>query len=360
MKDVKKLLKEQSDNILPDENVKERIRLELGFAPQTEREAAYAHGGTVSSRGTKSKLAIVAAALVIAITLCIVLPLTLGGGGGGGPVIPDFSSVGDFYAYGAAAAGAMLSTYGGTSSALALAPSAYERAEIEALTNEYMPLVESILAGNGITHSDAEVPEEYSEYDLAMTVSCPDIAGGTMVYTLYYSFDLAAEETDGDETERSYDITGVLVTGNGEFSVRGGSSSEQESDGNESENENEMWFEAYVGADSYIRVEQESETETDENETEIERTHRLFVFENGRLVESTTVDYEKEDDGEELGLEIERDGRRDSLKFIPHIINGDTVLYVEADIDGDDCEFLVYKENGVYRYEFDADFDEFD
>ena len=59
-------------------------------------------------------------------------------------------------------------------------------------------------------------------------------------------------------------------------------------------------------------------------------------------------------------MEIERDGRRDSLKFIPHIINGDTILYVEADIDGDDCEFLVYKENGVYRYEFDADFDEFD
>ena len=41
MKDIKKLLKEQSDAILPDKSVKENIRRELGLDEAPAREAAY-------------------------------------------------------------------------------------------------------------------------------------------------------------------------------------------------------------------------------------------------------------------------------------------------------------------------------
>ena len=367
MKDVEKLLKESSADVLPGDEVKERVRAELGLGAQTERRAAAAHGGTFAL-GKNTKIALIAAALVVILTMCVVLPIVLDGGGSS-PVPPAppilMSTQGDFYAYSALAAGSVLAEMN-SSGALALAlPSPEVQAAIRDSAEEYLRLVDGLLSGGEISHTSAEVPQKYAQYAYAMTVSGTGLVGNTLTYTLYYNENLSSEEIDGEETEREYDIEGVLSTPNGDYAVRGGRESESEYDKDESEEEEELWFNAYIGESSYIRVEQESERESEDGEEELERSHLISLIENGKVVESTTVDLAQEDGETEVELTVKRDGAVDKLQFTRETRGGKDILYARAQFSAGDASFRVYVEDGGYRFEFvdgdeDDDFDDDD
>lgn len=352
MKDVKKLLKQQSRDILPDDSVKENIRKSLWPDNGAERRAATAHGGSIAL-GKTSKIAIAAAVIVVVMTLCIALPVALSGNDS--PIVPDPPTIafnGDFYAYSAIAVGAMLSD--GTSSALALALSPSEMQEIENTTREYLRLVEGLLSEDAISHTQAQVPERLSDYQYAMSVKSRGIDGDVVTFLLCYNENIASSSQDNNEIETDFDIEGVLVTPNGDFKVYGGRQSEQENDGGETEREQELWFIAYTGENSYIRIDQEAEEETEHDSVETERTHRISVYQNGRCVESTTIDLEQEDNETEVKLSIERNGRRDSLEFTVRERGGVKVMAVQADFGSDNAEFLIYIEDGDYRFDFSA------
>lgn len=367
MKDVEKLLKESSADVLPGDEVKERVRAELGLGAQTERRAAAAHGGTFAL-GKNTKIALIAAALVVILTMCVVLPIVLDGGGSS-PVPPAppilMSTQGDFYAYSALAAGSVLAEMN-SSGALALAlPSPEVQAAIRDSAEEYLRLVDGLLSGGEISHTSAEVPQKYAQYAYAMTVSGTGLGGNALTYTLYYNENLSSEEIDGEETEREYDIEGVLSTPNGDYAVRGGRESESEYDKDESEEEEELWFNAYIGDNSYIRVEQESERESEDGEEELERSHLISLIENGKVVESTTVDLAQEDGETEVELTVKRDGAVDKLQFTREKRGGKDILYARAQFSAGDASFRVYVEDGGYRFEFvdgdeDDDFDDDD
>lgn len=367
MKDVEKLLKESSAEVLPGDEVKERVRAELGLDAQTERRAAAAHGGTFAF-GKNTKIALIAAALVVILTMCVVLPIVLDGGGSS-PVPPAppilMSTQGDFYAYSALAAGSVLAEMN-SSGALALAlPSSEVQAAIRDSAEEYLRLVDGLLSGGEISHTSAEVPQKYAQYAYAMTVSGTGLGGNALTYTLYYNENLSSEEIDDEETEREYDIEGVLSTPSGDYAVRGGRESESEYDKDESEEEEELWFNAYIGDNSYIRVEQESERESEDGEEELERSHLISLIENGKVVESTTVDLEQEDGETEVELTVKRDGAVDKLQFTRETRGGKDILYARAQFSAGDASFRVYVEDGGYRFEFfdddeDDDFDDDD
>ena len=77
MKNIRKLLREQSKNVLPDESVQENIRRELGLE-NAERSAAYAHGGTAAHGGRqKTIIALAAVLLAAALFLSVFLPIFL-------------------------------------------------------------------------------------------------------------------------------------------------------------------------------------------------------------------------------------------------------------------------------------------
>ena len=366
MKDVEKLLKESSADVLPGDEVKERVRAELGLGAQTERRAAAAHGGTFAL-GKNTKIALIAAALVVILTMCVVLPIVLDGGSSPVPPAPPIlmSTQGDFYAYSALAAGSVLAEMN-SSGALALAlPSPEVQAAIRDSAEEYLRLVDGLLSGGEISHTSAEVPQKYAQYAYAMTVSGTGLGGNTLTYTLYYNENLSSEEIDGEETEREYDIEGVLSTPNGDYAVRGGRESESEYDKDESEEEEELWFNAYIGDNSYIRVEQESERESEDGEEELERSHLISLIENGKIVESTTVDLKQEDGETEVELTVKRDGAVDKLQFTRETRGGKDILYARAQFSAGDASFRVYVEDGGYRFEFvdgdeDDDFDDDD
>lgn len=368
--DVKKLLAEHRDEILPDARVKEKVRRDLGLSSVTESRMAYARGGEHAlTDGRKAAVALIAVLLVAAIFLCIFLPIWLQRGGAPTPGgdIGVFGDADSFYAYGAASVGAILSSGEGSASssphavtadAAVAAAEVYpvaaadaDAAQVEIL-NKYLSLVESLLGGSGIT-GESVAPAE--GYEFGMRVTRVDLLGGHDSYELYYKKIFLGSETDGDETEENYSITGVLVTDGGTYRVSGTYQTESEEDGRESE----LFFRAYTGdgADSYIEFGQSQESEHDDGDPETEAEYVYTVVTDG-VRERTVVEYEGEEDETELSMVIERydaDGSRisrEQLFFEDETEDGARVIVVRGTLDGEAVAFRIYVRGDGYDYVF--------
>ena len=367
--DVKKLLAEHRDEILPDARVKEKVRRDLGLSSVTESRMAYARGGEHAlTDGRKAAVALIAVLLVAAIFLCIFLPIWLQRGGAPTPGgdIGVFGDADSFYAYGAASVGAILSSGEGSASssphavtadaAVAAAGvypvAAADAAQVEIL-NKYLSLVESLLGGSGIT-GESVAPAE--GYGFGMRVTRVDLLGGHDSYELYYNKIFLGSETDGDETEENYSITGVLVTDGGTYRVSGTYQTESEEDGRESE----LFFRAYTGdgADSYIEFRQSQESEHDDGDPETEAEYVYTVVTDGVRRERTVVEYEGEADETELSMVIDRydaDGSRisrEQLFFEDETEDGARVIVVRGTLDGEAVAFRIYVRGDGYDYVF--------
>lgn len=367
--DVKKLLAEHRDEILPDARVKEKVRRDLGLSSVTESRMAYARGGEHAlTDGRKVAVALIAVLLVAAIFLCIFLPIWLQRGAAPTPGgdIGVFGDADSFYAYGAASVGAILSSGEGsaassphavTADAAVAAAEVYpvaaaDAAQVEIL-NKYLSLVESLLGGSGIT-GESVAPAE--GYEFGMRVTRVDLLGGHDSYELYYNKRFLGSETDGDETEENYSITGVLVTDGGTYRVRGTYQTESEEDGRESE----LFFRAYTGdgADSYIEFRQSQESEHDDGDPETEAEYVYTVVTDGVRRERTVVEYEGETDETELSMVIDRydaDGSRisrEQLFFEDETEDGARVIVVRGTLDGEAVAFRIYVRGDGYDYVF--------
>lgn len=368
--DVKKLLAEHRDEILPDARVKEKVRRDLGLSSVTESRMAYARGGEHAlTDGRKAAVALIAVLLVAAIFLCIFLPIWLQRGGASTPGgdIGVFGDADSFYAYGAASVGAILSSGEGSASssphavtadAAVAAAEVYpvaaadaDAAQVEIL-NKYLSLVESLLGGSGIT-GESIAPAE--GYEFGMRVTRVDLLGGHDSYELYYNKIFLGSETDGDETEENYSITGVLVTDGGTYRVSGTYQTESEEDGRESE----LFFRAYTGdgTDSYIEFGQSQESEHDDGDPETEAEYVYTVVTDGVPREMTVVEYEGEADETELSMVIERydaDGSisREQLFFEDETEDGARVIVVRGTLDGEAVAFRIYVCGDGYDYVF--------
>ena len=370
MKDVKKLLRGQAKQILPDKDIPDKIKRELGFSGQAE-DAAYAHGGTVSVSRRNRILAIAAAALAVVLCLCIVLPIALNRSPAG-PGIIDSGTIGsvdsadEFYAYGAASVGSLLAASNAASTAapsvsagirlrsLASVPLQLTEGEqqIAETVSGYLSLVEGLLSDEAIQYTAVQLEEDLYGYSCRMTVTVRDMLGGSIEYTMYYDKVLTGSETDGDETEHEYSIDGILLVGNEQYPVKGEKETETETD----ETELSLCFTAFRPNDRdrkipYLRMEQETEQET-EGDTEKSFVYTLFD-EVGDKIETTAVEYEHDtEDGElELKIIVERGSRKDELRF-RRKDGQNNVLDAEATIDGEQYTFSVTVQEGNYRYEF--------
>ena len=368
--DVKKLLAEHRDEILPDARVKEKVRRDLGLSSVTESRMAYARGGEHAlTDGRKAAVALIAVLLVAAIFLCIFLPIWLQRGGAPTPGgdIGVFGDADSFYAYGAASVGAILSSGEGSASSsphavtadaavaaaevYSVAAADADAAQVEIL-NKYLSLVESLLGGSGIT-GESVAPAE--GYGFGMRVTRVDLLGGHDSYELYYNKRFLGSETDGDETEENYSITGVLVTDGGTYRVSGTYQTESEEDGRESE----LFFRAYTGdgADSYIEFGQSQESEHDDGDPKKEAEYVYTVVTDG-VRERTAVEYEGEADETELSMVIERydaDGSRishEQLFFEDETEDGARVILVRGTLDGEAVAFRIYVRGDGYDYVF--------
>ncbi|MCD8371817.1 MAG: hypothetical protein LUD27_00755 [Clostridia bacterium] len=357
MKDIKKLLSEQAKDILPDEKVKESIKSEI-FADCGQK--AYAGGGTEVKKSKNGLYAVIAAFIAVVIILCVSLPVIFKNAGTPGLPVDTISAADDFYAYGAASAGSILSreTSGQTETSSSVKATAAKTAAKTAadadeqqaidLVNEYIYYIEELLGESSVTYSTASASSD-SGYQYSMEIQYKYLLGETVSYTMYFNETQTDSKTDGDETETSYDIEGILVVNDISYPVEGGRSSESET----GETENKIWFKAYTGDNSFILIKQEYEEETDDGEYEVEKTTEIYTYENGICVESIIAETESEDSETELELEITRDNVKNTLECKFSAKNGETVIEVEAKINGTKYSFKIYVEDGYYTYVFD-------
>ena len=370
MKKIKKLLSEHSAEILPDKHIKDNIKRKLGYE-EKEVSLSYAHGGEKTVKENRNKLiALCASVFAVLLALCILLPVFLHKSKApffpapSGNKFADITDADSFYAYGAASIGTILSSEKSATPALqkVRAMSAVVRKnsseQIDTI-NKYMALVESLLSDGAIT---GEGIAGEMGYTYGMTVSYTDLLGDSVSYVMYYDKVFLEGETEDDETEESYSLSGILVIEDTAYPVEGS----YETEFSEGETENELYFKAFTDTEknSYIEVEQETETEEDDGESETEKEYVYSVYSKNKLIEKTEIKYEKEDDELELKMTVSKDGKKEELIFNDETEDGERVLFVRGNIDGRDVRFRIYIRQGNYHYVFEngesSDHDRFD
>lgn len=329
---IKKLLKSGAKDVLPDEKIKEDIKLRVGIEGD-EREAEL---GGIKAKIKNSKKLVAAAACVLAaaIIVCAFIPLMPGGNSSTNPNNPgnigfgELSSAEEVYGFSAATAGMVIS---GMDDAVAAAANAVTRAKTAVATgkseksanktdggqiddeqtiatlNGYMELVEGLISGNNFTVEGGKNPQEkYSQYEYVMSVSYTDMLGQQRDSgTIYYNRTHESTERDDDESETTYSLEGVMVLGGEEYRLSGTHVTESEE--GDSENEYEMFV--YLD-DGYILVEQSVESEEGENEIEYSYT----LFSGGKQISRTTFEYEQENGGEtELIMTVKESGKQPEI-----------------------------------------------
>lgn len=361
MKDIKKILSEQSRDILPDDKVKQNIKHQLGFDRQVSYSAAYAHGGEDTSSGKKMRMwTIVAIAAVIVIMLCVFLPIFFKKNGLPGGLTDKFADITDadsFYAYGAASVGSLIDSNGAAPSQQAsvntvrlmsfVSDTESQNAQIDTV-NRYMSLVEGLLGDGNIKETAISGNDTYQ---YGMSVSYADLLGSNVTYTLYYNKIYIGGESHRGESEENYSIEGVLVIDGNSYPVEGRYEIETEED----EQEGELYFKAYTdkAANSYIQVKQEYENETEDGKAETEKKYVYTVYGDGALKEQTSVDYESEDGELELRLTISKNGKTETLMFTSESENGESVINVRGNVNGNNVRFRIYVRQGQYHYVFE-------
>ena len=329
---IKKLLKSGAKDVLPDEKIKEDIKLRVGIEGD-EREAELG-GIKAKLKNNKKLVAAAACVLAAAIIVCAFIPLMPGGNSSTNPNNPgnigfgELSSAEEVYGFSAATAGMVIS---GMEDAGAAAANAVTRAKTAVATgkseksanktdggqiddeqtiatlNGYMELVEGLISGNNFTVEGGKNPQEkYSQYEYVMSVSYTDMLGQQRDSgTIYYNRTHESTERDDDESETTYSLEGVMVLGGEEYRLSGTHVSESEE--GDSENEYEMFV--YLD-DGYILVEQSVESEEGENEIEYSYT----LFSKGVQVSRTTFEYEQENGGEtELIMTVKESGKQPEI-----------------------------------------------
>ena len=214
MKDIKKMLKAQAKDVLPDEKLKENIKQELGYRAAEEAPVlARADGGGEQVKGKRKVMIPLVALAVILLVLAIVLPLVLPGTVSplplpGGNKFADITNADSFYAYGAASVGSLLASESDTSPVRAMKDGAAQEEKHIETVNRYMALVEGLLSEDAIETTAVEGNEEYQ---YGMKIGYTDLLGNAAHYTLYYNKHFLSAEQEEDEKEEEYAIEGVLI-----------------------------------------------------------------------------------------------------------------------------------------------------
>ena len=364
MKDIKKMLKSQAKDVLPDKKLRESIKQELGYRAAEEAPVlARADGGSEQVKGKRKLMIPLVALAVILLVLAIVLPFALPGSAPtvlpGGNKFADITNADSFYAYGAASVGSLLASESDSSPVRAMKDDAAQEEKHIETVNRYMALVEGLLSEDAI---EATAVAGNEEYQYGMKIGYTDLLGNAAHYTLYYNKHFLSAEQEEDEKEEEYAIEGVLVAEGKTYPVSGNYETESEED----ETEGELFFRAYLdeAKSAYIEVTQEYESENEDGEQEVEREYVYSRYENGKRVERTTVEYESEEGELELKLTIEQENVRDELVFESARRDGETVLLAEGKLSGEDVRFAVYIREGGYHYVFEdgssSDHDRYD
>ena len=226
--------------------------------------------------------------------------------------------------------------------------------------NEYFEALDSFLGDDLVSAETTANTNEAYPYETKMTIEGKGFNGETVEYVMYYTETLEkskVDEKDG-ETENKYSLTGVMVLDGADYFLEG--MREEETDKNETESE--LKIRAYADKNdkaTYVEMKQEASAETKNNKTENEMEYVYSVYENGKLIEETAVEFETENkngkEKTEYELEFRSGAGKGKYEIKREIKNGVTEIKVEYKIDGDQGEFRIREKtdgNGNKYYEY--------
>ena len=256
--------------------------------------------------------------------------------------------------------------------------------------NKYFSMLDSLLGDDVIaTELTANTDAGYENYAYKLVIKGKDMTGADVTHLMYYnetqktapadtsenttseqsaSGQLNAAKNPWDffkwknpwkdhqdsENKTEYVLDGVMVIDETDYVLRGTRSAETEED----ETENEIEICAYLdGADSDTFVRMKQETSVEEGETEKEYVYT--VFENGKLIETTAVEFETEtqNDKEKVQYKIAflNEDSRGIYTVERRTIDGESVMRVGYIINGKAGVFFIRQtEDGQYEYTFES------
>ena len=253
-------------------------------------------------------------------------------GGGSDKLTADTPQ--EAYGISAATAGMVISGMNGGSAAINGRAQVTDEETIASL-NEYMALVEGLLADGGFAITGgANENTEFAQYENVMTVTYTTMDGGKISYTTYYNQTLTGSYTEqddepweDDEVTDVYSVEGVMVIDGAAYPLEGRFVNETE--GRESENTHYLRVDIDAAAGNWLTVTQETENEDDESENEYVYT----TYSGGRIAERTTFEFESERGETEIVMSIDDrvNGTRSYFEFERETERGREIIKINAD-----------------------------
>ena len=362
MKNIKKLLSQQGQEILPDNAIKDIIKQKIGFE-EKQTSLVYAHNGQQKVDNVfKTKLFVCSMALILLLIVGIFIPILLNKNANKNKIqiynkFAQVTNAETFFAYSAASVGDLLSSpYTATNCSVmanAMSCGTYvahtkesdlDSAQTE-IIDKYMSLVVNLFGSSKI---ESNVAKGDINYQFAMNIHYTNLNGEVVFFKMLFNKLLLSEEKEEDEVEQNYAIDGILLKGNEKYLVEGLHKVETE----KGESESEMYFKAFLNSEknSYIEVQQNFEIENDAQENEIEQEFIYSLYNNGKVVEKNTIKYEAEDDELSLKMHIITENETNNLLFNYERIENKNALHVVGNIGDKSINYYIYFQKDGYQY----------
>ncbi|MCI7002804.1 MAG: hypothetical protein MR904_00470 [Clostridia bacterium] len=362
MKNIKKLLSQQGQEILPDNAIKDIIKQKIGFE-EKQTSLVYAHNGQQKVDNVfKTKLFACSMALILLLIVGIFIPILLNKNANKNKIqiynkFAQVTNAETFFAYSAASVGDLLSSpYTATNCSVianAMSCGTYvthtkesdlDSAQTE-IIDKYMSLVVNLFGSSKI---ESNVAKGDINYQFAMNIHYTNLNGEVVFFKMLFNKLLLSEEKEEDEVEQNYSIDGILLKGNEKYLVEGLHKVETE----KGESESEMYFKAFLNSEknSYIEVQQNFEIENDAQENEIEQEFIYSLYNNGKVVEKNTIKYEAEDDELSLKMHIITENETNNLLFNYERIENKNALHVVGNIGDKSINYYIYFQKDGYQY----------
>ncbi len=221
--------------------------------------------------------------------------------------------------------------------------------------HKYVQMMDGFLGEDIVSTTVVENTDVgYEGFAYKLTITGKNLLGDDVSNLMYYSETLAKEEFDDDdkdEVERTYRLEGVLVMDGVDYPMVG----ERNEEAERNESESEILIRAYLNAEdkgTYVQVEQEISEELGESE----REYVYSVYQGGKLIEKTEIEFETERgkfaDKAEYEVEFLSGNGRGRYEVNRISKGGEAYLKVNYLLDGQRGSFTVKEENGKYVYTF--------
>ncbi len=363
---VKKMLKDGAKQVLPDDKLKEQIKYRMGIGGESEADL-----GEVKAKRRNRTVIITSCVLAAAIAAGVLIPVLAKQGtrspaspSDPGGIFGELNTADEVYGFSAASAMIMLGGMQADGIAAASALSSADGENIEKI-NAYMQMAESLTSGKGYSVAGGENTDGSRGYAYVMRVSYTDALGKDRDGgTIYYDKTFEEGEFEDGESEATYSLSGIMVTAEGEYPVRG--THESESESGESEEQYELRIDLGGGYVMTVEQEHESETEDGESDTETEYRYTLYKKASGmsarrdrddddddddglhgyEQVFCTTAEYESEEGETELVITVLRDGEEETFEFEAEKGR----MRVRLKGPAGEAEYTVRIEDGQYVY----------